>query len=529
MAFTIRLIMVILWLQCPLNMATTGLELNDTSLKSNFSYQNIRHNDQHNQHGLITMDYQLIPLGNYGHIDLMGLHYLHQIYSFAYVGPGLHFPLFYGNYGGFMTLDLTLHLHHQITHLFFINGSLSLGGGGGGSSVDQSRLLSGNQGHFYKQTIGVGIQFPSMLLAFNMSHFKFTQSLIDHTQFNIAIHKPISFSTRVPQNITPLNDPPDDMPPDIALGFDLMSMNQNEPTGTFDGNIHAIALQFSHYPALSNNYVYFEGDVGIYGLPAYNQALIGLGHRYSLTKQMDIKGQFGIGSGGYSPTEIDTGPGVFIYPKVVLDYFIQPQLSLSLSSGMLIPIQGAARLATFGIGLNLHRNAFSRSGIQRITPYYRLYEISIFNQHYANVTFQDSTGSIDHDDLSLLSLSLNYYMNRKWYIPIQLAMATRDVMSYPGYGEGLIGLGFQSSIDNHLLRPFAQVLIGANPFGLVIKPELGLRIPIQDSVSIYIQAGQLSPLNALDESNNLFSNLSLDATSFGIGITSQFSFLEGHR
>jgi hypothetical protein len=472
-----------------------------------------------NQHGMVGLNYQVISLGDGGNIDLFGAHYLHEIYTGIYIGPGLQFPLFYGNYGGFMTLDLSLHFIVPLNDVFFLNAGASIGGGGGGSSIDHSRELSGDMGYFSKQTLGVGVDLKNLLIAFNMSHFQFNKSLINNTQFNLFVHKPLAFSTGSPEM-----HPVDNAPPDKSLGLELMQMHQTRSVGTYTGDIQAIALQFTHFIG-EPYYIFFEGDVGIHGMPAYNQALIGGGIRHHLRPNLMIKSQLGMGSGGYSPTEIDTGPGVMMYPKVGLEYFLTPQRSMTLSGGALVPLYGKARLITLGLGLNLHRNAFSTSSMAGLTPFNRPLGLTLFNTHYFNVDFIDSNGLITHDSLNLLSVKLDYGLNQKWFLPIQLSMATSDVMGFPGYGEALTGLTLQPMASS-LYRSFFQVLIGANPFGLIFKPQIGLIFRLTESWDIYLEAGQLIPIQALDSSQNLLKITRLQATSIGLGIRSEFSFLE---
>jgi len=142
--------------------------------------------------GLITLDYEVIPVpGN--KIDLLGLHYLHQLNSWLYMGLGVHAPLMYGNYGGFMAFDATIHAQQKIFGDLFIDVGASFGGGGGGSSIKQSRALSGTGG-FIKSYAGLGYDFSSFSAGVNYTHFRFMNSQINHSQVNFFMQKPVSFS-----------------------------------------------------------------------------------------------------------------------------------------------------------------------------------------------------------------------------------------------------------------------------------------------------------------------------------------------
>ncbi|HXH64732.1 MAG TPA: hypothetical protein VNH42_04385, partial [Mariprofundaceae bacterium] len=96
--------------------------------------------------GLIMLDYEVIPVPGNPSLDLLGAHYLHQLNPWLYLGLGLHGPLVYGKYGGFMIVDATIHAQHRLFDHAFIDAGASVGGGGGGSSIEQSKLLSGTGG-----------------------------------------------------------------------------------------------------------------------------------------------------------------------------------------------------------------------------------------------------------------------------------------------------------------------------------------------------------------------------------------------
>jgi len=142
--------------------------------------------------GLITLDYEVIPVPGIQSLDLIGVHYLHQLNSWLYLGVGVHAPLVQGNYGGFMAFDTTIHAQRKIFGDLFVDAGVSLGGGGGGSTVKQSRQLSGTGG-FVKSYAGVGYDFNGFSAGVNYSHFRFLNSLINHSQVNLFVQKPVSY------------------------------------------------------------------------------------------------------------------------------------------------------------------------------------------------------------------------------------------------------------------------------------------------------------------------------------------------
>ena len=74
----------------------------------------------HTTKGLVVLDHQLISISRTKSLDLIGLHYLHQLNNWGYFGTGLHAPMFHGNYGGFMTFDITIHLQHKLFKNMFV-------------------------------------------------------------------------------------------------------------------------------------------------------------------------------------------------------------------------------------------------------------------------------------------------------------------------------------------------------------------------------------------------------------------------
>jgi hypothetical protein len=58
--------------------------------------------------GMLTLDYRKLALKGGGSFDLLGVHYLHALNDWLYLGFGINGPLVEGAYGGFFTVDTTL-------------------------------------------------------------------------------------------------------------------------------------------------------------------------------------------------------------------------------------------------------------------------------------------------------------------------------------------------------------------------------------------------------------------------------------
>ncbi|SVE04415.1 uncharacterized protein METZ01_LOCUS457269, partial [marine metagenome] len=129
---------------------------------------------------------------------------------------------------------------------------------------------------------------------------------------------------------------------------------------------------------------------------------------------------------------------------------------------------------------------------------------------------------------NLLSIKIDYFMWNNWFLPLQVSMAHNQVLGYAGYGEILAGLGIQNKfITTNPFQYFFQTLIGANVWGLILKPEIGFNFSLSDHLALNGQFGRMMALNnLLDKSGNLFKEKRINSYSVGLGLTYRFSLLE---
>ena len=126
----------------------------------------------------------------------------------------------------------------------------------------------------------------------------------------------------------------------IEIGLD--NIIQLKPQGSYKGNINLAAFQFDHF-ITDSTYVLFEAGIGYRGLPIYNQVFGGIGYNFAYSPRVNFRGQLSLGSGGYAPEKIDTGPGLLFYPKVSAEYMLSNNLGISLSGGYLTAPKGSSR------------------------------------------------------------------------------------------------------------------------------------------------------------------------------------------
>ncbi|HET8716060.1 MAG TPA: hypothetical protein VFM16_09565, partial [Holophagaceae bacterium] len=107
-----------------------------------------------------------------------------------------------------------------------------------------------------------------------------------------------------------------------------------------------------------------------------------------------------------------------------------------------------------------------------------------------------------------------------WYLPLQLGVAFRG---YPGYGEILAGAGVQTADrPGASLQAFAQLLVGANLFGFIMKPEVGVLWGVGPHVAVRLSAGRTLSLDAARSAEYPDSHR-FRATTLGLGMSYRFS------
>lgn len=442
--------------------------------------------------GLLMLDYQTVPVRDGATLDLIGFHVFTPMTDWLHLGIGGHAPLFRGEYGGFMAFDVTAHAHRRIFGPVFANAGISLGGGGGGKSVQQSRTLSGTGG-FVKTYAGLGIEFDGFSVGANVARMRFKDSAIDHSQLNVFFKKPFSYVTGTyaaagerlgeAERDELRQATADSIESMLTLGLD--NLFQIDPQGTNKRTINLIDLQYAHF-VTPEIYWYFNAAGGYRGRPLYNQAFGGLGYRARLSPRVSVYGQLGIGSGGYAPETIDTGPGLLLYPKLSAEYMLDRNLGLALSAGYMAAPKASSKNVTLGAALNYHIRSGegSAGGSDALLRGYRL---NLYQQTETGVVFRGAA----QPDIQLLTLQIDTRLGPNLYIPVQVGAAYTAYLNLPGYGELLTGLGLQSRFGRgDRFQFFGQVMVGANPHGVVYKTGLGLNLSLGDRWALYGVAGQ---------------------------------------
>ena len=442
---------------------------------------------------LLTLDYQVIKVQGDLDIDLMGFHVHRRVLEGLYLGAGVYAPHMRGAYGGFMAFDVGVHGRVRLGGPWLLTADLSGGGGGGGRSIAQSTELSGTGG-FIKGSLGLGYDFGPVVLGVNATRLKFRRSLIDGTQANVFLSIPYTYlSGAFSRHGEPLSEA-DDRRAAREMGQSMLTVSldnfrQIDPQGTNKDTVRTADLQYSHFFS-HDSYWFGALGVGYKGLPIYNQMLGGIGRRVALGDRLNLYAQIGVGSGGYAPEIIDTGPGLLVYPKLLLEYEITRDLGLAVSAGYLAAPEATSRNHTYAVALvqHLRSGGTGPDGRPAGRASWRGLRISVFQQTDFDLRYRDQ----DRDNLQMVGVQVDTPLGGRWYLPLQAAVATNDYLGYPGYGEILLGLGLETLAGpGNRLQAFGQLMGGANVHGLGWKASGGLRWLLGDRVSLHMALGHI--------------------------------------
>ncbi|NOR61230.1 MAG: hypothetical protein GQ535_01900 [Rhodobacteraceae bacterium] len=465
------------------------------------------------QDGLFILDYQNIQLPDNEEIDLIGYHILSPINDWAYFGLGGYAPFLKGEYGGFMAFGVLAHAQINLTGNIFATAGLSFGGGGGGKSITESVELSGSGG-FAKGYLGLGYALEKISFGVNISHMEFFNSAINNTQINVFLQKSFTYDIgaygRSGSSFSGL-------PPSRGgehgsmVSFGQDNYLQINPVGAYKGVINAVDIQYSKFMS-AHSYWYYALGVGYKGLPIYNQVIVGMGARFALSERVHVFGQLGLGSGGYAPSQIDTGSGLLLYPKLSAEYMVSHNLGVALTSGYAFALDGTARNFTIGAALNSYfgKPNAGEGAANRAEGRYNGYRFSLSHEVAFNLSINDTPIA----DLNMITIQLDKLISDQVYIPLRAAISYQSYRGYPGYGEVSAGIGYQNRYTaGDPLQYFSEIHIGANVQGAIGRYAIGIDFALQEGFALRASFGQT------------FGPEHFRASQISLGLTSRFSLL----
>lgn len=462
------------------------------------------------EQGLLMLDYQRIPVPGLPALDLAGIHFFTRFGEGLYLGVGASAPLVRGEYGGFMTVDLTGHWQRRLFGRVVGTAGLALGGGGGGKSAEQSKVLSGSGG-YGKLYAGLGYEFDHFTVGLNVARVRFTGSAIGHTQPNLFVQVPFSYSVGPYASAGRRSAAPEAAAEDW-VSFGLDNFKQVDPTGSNKGVINLVSLQYARFFA-PDSYWFAEASLGWRGLPLYNHVTGGVGQRFRVAPNLNLYAQLGVGSGGYAPDTIDTGPGLLVYPKLAAEYMVSRQLGVAVTAGHMAAPRGTSKNWTLGAQLNVHLGGAAAGGETLL----RGWRYSVMQQTEFGVRVANQAPP----DIRMLTMQVDGLLNERWYLPVQISVAANAYAGYPGYGEVLVGAGVQSTYAaGERWQFFGQLLAGPNVHGIVLKPMVGLNFSLTDRLALHLQAGKTIGLDNYGQNTN---KQKFRASALGLGLTYRFS------
>ena len=461
---------------------------------------------------LLLLDYQVLRVRGDKPIDLMGFHLFDQVAEGLYVGAGMSAPLLRGAYGGFATFDLGAHAQQRLTSQVFATGGLAIGAGAGGRNVENAKSLAGTGG-FVKGFVGLGYNFGAFAVGANLTKVKFSRTAaLGGSQADLFLEIPFGYLTGPfsahgqPLSAADAREAAQ-ASSERMVALVLDNYRQQDPQGTFKGRFDIFDLQYSQFFA-TDTYGFVSLGMGYRGLPLSNQLLGGVGQRVAVTAQLSLYGQLGIGSGLYAPEVIDTGPGLVVYPKVAAELALSRDLGVSLSAGVLVAPKGTSKNRAVGIAFTRHLRANDGGSL----PTYQAFRFGLFQETDLGVRYRD----LDRGQVRMVGLQIDTLLDDHWYLPLRGTGAYSTYLGYPGYGELLGGIGWQTRLERgERWQGFGQLMAGTNVHGLAVKGIAGGRYGLDDRTALSLNAGRIVARSA---AGNRFT-----ASSVSVGVEYLFS------
>lgn len=438
----------------------------------------------------LMLDYQTVRVRGDSPIDLAGFHLYVPVAEGLSVGAGLMAPLTSGQYGGFMGASVGVQGRFRLGGPVLALAAVSAGGGAGGRSPEHAKRLSGT-GSFVRGQLALGYDAGDYTVGAGVSTIKFHRSLIDSSQLNVFLEMPFSYlSGSYAQRGQRLSAADDQRAAremgETMVSFSLDNYHQLHPRDSYRSDVRTGEFQFSHF--LAPDLFWFANFASAYsGLPTYNQLLGGLGWRWRLAPSWKLYAQLGVGSGGYAPEQIDTGPGLLAYPKLSAEYALTRNLGLAVTAGYLAAPKGSSRNPTYGLTLTRHLR--SGQGDEAASPAsYEGMRITLLHQTDARLRYRD----VERPALHMLGLQIDMPVSDRWYLPLQASAAYTSYLGYPGYAEIFAGLGVQTHVAaGERWQAFGQVMAGANVHGKGGKATAGLRYILDDRLAVSLSGGRI--------------------------------------
>lgn len=446
-------------------------------------------------------------------MGLLGVHYQLYANDWWYAGASMRSAVT-GDQGGLFTLGVESGVSKKIIDNIYLDANLHFGGGGGYRNlVNGGAMLNTNLGFAYKKngySAGMHYSYINFLdgkiKSNSIGFFLEIPTQLRKADYNTAnqtysIEQLDSF-WKIPstKNVQ-------------QLRFDFLTPRGNSKKDNGDPlteTLYSLGFEYQRY--LTNNTFLFAHTDAIYkGLRAgYMDLFIGAGHNVVNNNQLHLFAKLGLGAGG---GRIAPEGGLTVYPSAGLDYYFTENIGISAHTGYYKALAGDFEASTLGFGVKYRTfnggttesNSYKTQGIK----------ISVENQTYFDIQKTDAPST----DLQLIGLKFTYDVFHQLYLLGEASFAYKGESG--GYAHGMAGLGYNFSPILNNVSIFTEIAGGAaggagvdTGEGIVIRPTLGLNIPLSKDFEAKVSGGKIFAA---------FGNL--DATNFNIGITYKFATL----
>lgn len=455
------------------------------------------------------------------HMGLSGIHLNVDLDNF-YTGVGIYGSV-RGRRGGFFTLGVNAGYRANLTERLFLDTGVHFGGGGGAGAPDGG-------GAFILPKFNLGYKFDKFSFQAGYSYINFFDGgdIVSH-QLNLGLQIPITFDytpfSNSERSFTPSDLKSSSWNKQARRMSFMLHLNNLSPQGNAqdnggvslnDSTIRLVGFEVNSY--VNDNWFLFAKFDGAYsGIPAgYMDILLGAGYHLGFNgNKTNILAKFGMGAGGGGGVE--TKGGMLMYPDISIEQHISNNIFFSVNKGYLMSPDGFFESSTLGFGLKYYTNINGVSDLLADTKTkFKGFELIVKQDFYQDALRMDDPTQ----DLYLIGVQLNYFLNKNIYITGQTSFA--NFGNAGAYAEGIVGLGFQTnSFFNNKVSLFAQGLVGgagggniSTGQGLIYKPSAGINYDLGNGLSLRGSAGYVGALDG-----------DLGSTMVNLGLSYRFAFL----
>ena len=238
----------------------------------------------------------------------------------------------------------------------------------------------------------------------------------------------------------------------------------------------------------------------------------------------------GLLAGGGGGGGADTGNGLVLRPHAALEYALGPT-ALRLEVARVEFTSGDVESTHVALGLSLPGELLTADfGRQpELIPagdllWRRLRVTPGLRRIYTSSDNDKTDGSDLSDDLELAVLGLDYFLNERWYLPLEVAGAIGGGVG--GFATVLGGLGLSLPLVGDVLRLESRALVGSGGGadvdtggGLLLQGEAGLSWSLTPGVSLQVAGGYLNAPDGDLDGGTVTAGVSWNPRSAELGWT----------